>query len=399
MPASTSNRGALRRASASFFDQAIWSLGNFVLAVGSAIWLSSPAYAQIVMVQLVYALALQAGRGAAGEATLTNRDGATPGTALTLGLLVGLAIAVPLAGIAVVFGSGALLALAFGLPALLAQDGHRYDLMRTNRDRQLVATDAAWTLLTALGVVVWGSTGRLTPTLLVALWAAGAAIPVVPAISGLVRPRAALKWLEHNRVQVRKLVAENVISRGGPPLAMLSAGSILATSDFAMVGLSRSVIAPLQLGFTAGLVVAQRELPERSGASRARIGSRIRNAMAVGGSLGAIAFALAASNYRDLLQAVTSSRDIGILVGSWAAVLAAAGWLQGERALLRTDGLGAPAPRFQAGIACAMIGGAIVGSATGEPVGTILGLAAGHWFGAFRFTRERHRREAAIGTD
>lgn len=399
-------------------DQAVSSVGNFLLGAYVARELGARELGALALAFLAYAVVQNLSRALATD-PLTVRHStstaaewraavrASTAVALLVGTAAGAASAV-LGG--VLLGPDhtvgvALLALAAGLPGLTLQDSWRYAFFCVGRGRQAFANDVVWTLLLALGLGIEDALGLVSVAWAVATFGATAWLAggygvlqarVVPTL------RHAWAWLRHTRELGPRFVIENLTLSLGSQLRSVV---LAATAGLSQVGAIRG--AEMLVGPVAALLmgIAQVAVPETVRAARRGRRSFERMCAALSGGLGAVSVA-----WLVMLLAIFPFGPGELALGQvWpdaralvlpVALSATLGCCQvgpsaGLRALARAD----LSWRCQLSVTCTYIGlgtaGALLAGARGTAWGTCVAALIGSGIWTFAMRRATAQRFGA----
>jgi O-antigen/teichoic acid export membrane protein len=384
-------------------DQAVSSLGNFLLGVFVARLLGAESLGALGLAFVAYAIALNCSRAlstdavmvrfsAAGKDSWRAAVAAAGGVALLAGLVSGvLCVGLGLALKAHTPGSeagAAFLALGIVLPGLMLQDSWRSAFFAAGEGAKTFLNDTVWTVLMigalALGYVL--HLRGLTFALLVfggTAWIAGLfgiwQAKIVP------RPGLAIGWLHRHRDLGLRFLVENVVLGAGGQIRSVV---VAATGGLAAAGAIRG--AEMVIGPVVALLmgVGQVAVPE---AARALTRGR-RPLLKLGGLLsgGLASIALA----WGLVVVVVFPLGIGELVlgDVWpeahvlvlgVVVSSAAGCAQvGPSAALRALGRADLTMQCQITVTTLFVGMAAVGAVLWDAQGAVWGTAVASLIGA-----------------
>lgn len=253
-------------------SQAISSVGNAVLVIVGARWMSQRSFGDFSLTYAGVLLVSQLMRVALGEASLLgalsddDRHRSAP-------LLLGSAwIIAPLLGVvAIVVTAGAArdvsLAIAVGAAVCLVSTTEitRYALLALGLVRNALVLDTGWTLIEFALLAVARIWLDVTPAILLWCWSLSAAVTMAPSILRI-RPRATRAALRHttaNQHWWRLTLNESLLTATSYTLLAVLA----ATAGTAAVGALRASLLPflwVQLSLAAAwLVVLSRRPSER----------------------------------------------------------------------------------------------------------------------------------------
>lgn len=402
------HRSALRRQVAGrlswgIADQAVSSLGNFLLGVFVARLLGAESLGALGLAFVAYAIALNCSRALSTDAVMVRfsavgsdrwRDAvsAAGGVALLSGLVsgvgcvtLGLALKVHTPGSEV---GAAFVALGIVLPGLVLQDSWRSAFFAAGQGVKTFLNDVVWTVLMigglALGYVL--NLRGITFALLVfggTAWVAGLfgiwQAKIVP------RPREAIGWLRRHRDLGLRFLVENVVLGAGGQIRSLV---VAATGGLAAAGAIRG--AEMVIGPVAALLmgVGQVAVPE---AARALTRGRRALLIIAGGLSGGLA--VVAMMWGIVLVLVFPLGIGRLLLGDvWphahvlvlgVMVSSAAGCAQvGPSAALRALGRADLTMRCQITATVLFVGLATAGGLLWDAQGTVWGTAIASILGA-----------------
>lgn len=380
-----------------FGDQAVSSLGNFLLGFLVARNVDTATFGAFSIAYTTYVVVVGILRGAVAQplmirysATDTTQWRDASARASGFALLAGLVIAAGCLGVGLVIGSTvgiALAAMAITLPALLVQDTWRFALFAHDRGRSAFVNDLIWLLvqlpalafafsfqadgdIIALALLAWGLAGAVAA--LVGCWQVG----VLP------RPSASRGWLGEHRALIPRFVAEATASLTSSQLALYGVGALAGLATLGELRVGQLLIGPILVPFIGLQLVA---LPQAVRALGYSVGRLRRLCLAAGGGMAAIAVAWGAfislipDEIGQALLGVNwapAERLVFILALGLAASSLSSGALIGLRAF-------AAAPRslratvVSSTIATiATIGGAVWGGAMGAALGILIAHTA-----------------------
>jgi O-antigen/teichoic acid export membrane protein len=252
-----------------FADQAVSSLGNFLLGFLVARAVDTATFGAFSIAYTTYVVVLGIVRGAVAQPLIVRysasdetswraASGRAAGFALVIGLAVGAGCLVAGLAIGGVVGGG-LVALAVMLPGLLVQDTWRYALFAHERGRSAFANDLVWLAvqLPVMGLVLW--LGRDVAFLALLGWgAAGTAAALIGVRQVGVRPRpeAATDWLREHRVLIPRYVAEATASLTSSQLALYGVGALAGLTTLGELRVGQLLIGPILVIFIGLQLVA-----------------------------------------------------------------------------------------------------------------------------------------------
>ncbi len=294
----------LGRLSWGIADQAVSSLGNFLLGVFVARLMGAASLGALGLAFVAYAIALNCSRALSTDAVMVrfsaaSKDGwrqavaAAGGVALFVGVLSGV-ICVGLGLVLKQYTPGseagaAFIALGIVLPGLMFQDSWRSAFFAAGQGAKTFVNDTVWTVL-MVGVLAAGYAADIrgiTFALLVfggTAWVAGLfgiwQSRIVP------RPGLAIGWLrKHRDLGVRFLIENVVLGAGGQIRALV----VAATGGLAAAGAIRG--AEMVIGPVAALLmgVGQVAVPEAARALTRGRRALLRLGAALSGGLAVVA--------------------------------------------------------------------------------------------------------------
>ena len=252
-----------------FADQAVSSLGNFLLGFLVARAVDTAAFGAFSVAYMTYVVVLGITRGAVAQPLIVRYSGTDDarwkagsaragGFAFVTGLIIGAACLVIGLAIGGLVGPG-LVAVGITLPGLLVQDTWRYALFAGDRGRLAFMNDLIWLAiqLPALGLVLW--LGRdVGYTALLAWGAAGTVAAVVGGrmVGVGLRPEASVGWLREHRVLVPRYVAEAMASLTSSQLALYGVGAVAGLATLGELRVGQLLIGPVLVIFIGLQLVA-----------------------------------------------------------------------------------------------------------------------------------------------
>ncbi|MEU4197372.1 hypothetical protein AB0E69_36125 [Kribbella sp. NPDC026611] len=376
-------------------DQAVSSLGNFLLGVFVARLLGATGLGALGLAFLAYSIALNCSRAlstdalmvrysVAGETSRREAVAASSGVALLVGVaggaacvLVGLALKLQTHGAE---AGAAFIALGIVLPGLTLQDSWRSAFFAAGEGAKTFLNDTVWTVLMVAVLFAgqylhFGITGALLSfggTAAVAgifgSWQAG----VVP------RPAGAIGWLRrHGDLGLRFLVENVVLGAGGQIRTLI----VAATGGLAAAGAIRG--AELLVGPVAALLmgVGQVAVPEAARALRRGGHSLWRLCAGLSGGLsvislgwGAVILLIFPLGIGELVLGSVWPGSRALALG--VIVSASAGCLHvGPSAGLRALGRADQTMRCQLVVTTLFVGLALVGGVLWNAQGVVWGTA------------------------
>ncbi|MFB6725984.1 hypothetical protein ACFCV3_37785 [Kribbella sp. NPDC056345] len=294
----------LGRLSWGIADQAVSSLGNFLLGVFVARLMGAASLGALGLAFVAYAIALNCSRAlstdavmvrfsAAGKDSWRQAVAAAGGVALFVGVLSG-AVCVGLGVVMKQYTPGseagaAFIALGIVLPGLMFQDSWRSAFFAAGQGAKTFVNDTVWTVL-MVGVLAVGYAADIrgiTFALLVfggTAWVAG--LFGIWQSRILPRPGLAIGWLrKHRDLGVRFLIENVVLGAGGQIRALV----VAATGGLAAAGAIRG--AEMVIGPVAALLmgVGQVAVPEAARALTRGRRALLRLGAALSGGLAVVA--------------------------------------------------------------------------------------------------------------
>lgn len=263
-PAPTRVRGLAHRLRWSVADQAISSLGTFLMTVVVARSVGAASFGAFALAFAGYSVAIGVARAVVAEpaaviaATNEPTSAATDGGGLAavvaavagaLGALVAIALPGDLSELRTLW-----LALCLLLPGLVLQDVARTILIVAARPRAAFTNDLMWLTLQFAGFGIAIASGRATATVLFAVWGVSGSLA---AIAGFVQlghaPRMthAGKWARTTRALWQAFVVENLAMAAGWQIALVALATV---SDVVAVGAVRgaqTLYGPISLIYLA----------------------------------------------------------------------------------------------------------------------------------------------------
>ena len=252
-----------------FADQAISSLGNFLLGFFVARAVDAAAFGAFSIAYTTYVLLVGVARGAVAQPLIVRysatdaanwRSGAAraAGFAFVIGLVGGAACLLLGLTIGGVVGRG-LLAVAVSLPGLLVQDAWRYALFAHERGRSAFLNDLIWLAIQVPALAVIASVGQeVVPAALLAWGGAGTVAALVGGrqVGVSLQPRQSLAWLREHRVLIPRFVAEAVASLTSSQLALYGVGALAGLATLGELRVGQLLIGPVLVIFIGLQLVA-----------------------------------------------------------------------------------------------------------------------------------------------
>ena len=247
-------RQVLGRLSWGIADQAVSSLGNFLLGVFVARLMGAASLGALGLAFVAYAIALNCSRALSTDAVMVRfsaagkenwRDAVAAATGVAL--MVGAVSGVVCIGLGVALqqltpgseAGAAFIALGIVLPGLMFQDSWRSAFFAAGQGAKTFANDTVWTVL-MVGVLAAGYVADfkgITFALLVfggTAWIAG--LFGIWQSRILPRPALAISWLRKHRDLGQRFLIENVVLGAGGQIRSLV---VAATGGLAAAGAIR----------------------------------------------------------------------------------------------------------------------------------------------------------------
>jgi O-antigen/teichoic acid export membrane protein len=306
-----------------FGDQAVSSLGNFLLGFLVARNVDTATFGAFSIAYTTYVVALGVLRGAAAQPLIVRYSGAeedrwraASGRAAGLALVAGLVIAAGclVAGLVVGQTVGrALVALAVTLPGLMVQDTWRYALFADDRGRSAFINDSIWLAvqLPALAVAL-AMGGDIVVTALLAWGGAGlvAALVGIRQVGVRPRPTATRAWLREHRELIPRFVAEAMASLTSSQLALYGVGALAGLTTLGELRVGQLLIGPILVIFIGLQLVAVPQAVRALGHSVARL-----RRLCIAAGLGMAGIAVAWGAFISLLPDSIGEALLGV---NWA---------------------------------------------------------------------------------
>ncbi|HEX6597589.1 MAG TPA: hypothetical protein VF045_11670 [Acidimicrobiales bacterium] len=260
--------GRLRRRVAwNLSAQALWSASNFVLVLLALVSVPARPFAVFSVAITTYYLAAQLARAVVGIPVLLAGPGpeesppdGDPSAAMSASVLLGVAVAVPVAGIGLLWreGLGPFLVLAAGLAPLLLQDALRH--LAIARYRPDVATQGDGVRL-ASELVLAGAVlaaGWESATALMGVWVVSAAVSAGWLVVRLdVRPRLerSVAWYRANLVLCRRLAVEFVMTASGFYVLSYALALLAGAEEVGYLRAAQTLFGPASVLLLGGAVL------------------------------------------------------------------------------------------------------------------------------------------------
>jgi O-antigen/teichoic acid export membrane protein len=301
-------RGAVaRRAAWSASSQAISSVSNFLLTI-SVLAAADPAeFATFSLCITTYLLVSQLARSLSSVPLMIlystdeeSSSGSDLNAAVGVSVMVGLAAAVILAGVASVAGRHMeqFLIVAAALPLLLFQDAIRHVAFARLRPQIAAFNDGVRLALQVGSSLVALAMGWATVPVLLALWASsgvvaglttGVRLGVAPTASGSAR------WLRRHRSLCEKLVLEFLVNSGSFYLLLYGLALLGGIGELGRLRAAQTLIGPVIVVLLAGnaLGIPESARVRDDGKRLRRLGSILSGGLAAAAGLwGAAAYGL-----------------------------------------------------------------------------------------------------------
>lgn len=239
-------------------DQGVSSLSNFALNIYVARLLGAEQYGTFGVVFVTYAFALNASRGLVTDPLMVRFShverpiwrrvvGGCTGTAVSVGLVLGVAVALAAAALRGNLGLG-FAALAVVLPGLLLQDSWRFAFFSSGRGAQAFLNDLLWlaVLVPALLALHWAHLANVFWAVLV--WGGAATLAAVVGAfqAGVVpRPLRTWQWLSAQRDLGFRYMAEGTTNSASSQLRTYGIGLLLGLAAVGYVQAATTLMAPV----------------------------------------------------------------------------------------------------------------------------------------------------------
>jgi O-antigen/teichoic acid export membrane protein len=400
------HRGLVGRAGWTFADQALSSLGNFVVAIAIARSVSPSEFGAFAVVFMLYLILLQFSQAISTE-PLVVRFSASPvsewhsavksstGAALTLGVIAAVGTAIVALFLGGVLGS-TLLALAVALPGLLLQDAWRFAFFAKGSPARAAVNDFVWTGIQILVIFALLIEGRPSITALVLAWggsATTAALVGVFQARVIPDPTRIFVWLRAHSDLAPRYVAEFVVFRASKLLTFYIVGIIAGLAALGTLRAAIVLVGPVTFIFTGSVLFA---VPEAARLRKSSLTEFRRMILLLSVTLTGIALVCGAC-----VAALPDSIGSWMLGDTWPSVkailvpvvlsMAGSAALVGPWTALRA--LGAAAASLRVGWATAVntaVAGS-VGALAADLYGAAAGLALASWVSAYVWWREYSR--------
>ncbi len=265
---------ALRRLGWGVADQGISSLSNFALGLFVARTYGAGGFGAFTLAFVTYSVVLNAARGLGTDPLLVRHTGpadevwrratgSATGTALTVGVVGGLACVVAGLLLPSAIGGG-FLVLGLGLPGLMLQDSFRFAFFACGRGRAAFTNDVVWTLLLVATLGVLHATGAGSASVCLLVFGATATLAaVVGALQARVVPRPVRigSWLRTHRALSFRYLLENVSQSMAAQIRSFVVGGVVGLAAVGYVRSSEILMGPF-LVLLMGL--SQVAVPEAS---------------------------------------------------------------------------------------------------------------------------------------
>lgn len=252
-----------------FADQAVSSLGNFLLGFLVARAVDTATFGAFSVAYTTYVILVGVVRGAtaqplmvrysaAADAAWHAAAGRAAGLALVIGILGGamcVAIGLAIGGLV----GHSLMAVGVSLPGLLVQDTWRYAMFAAERGRSAFVNDLAWLVIQVPALImVVGAGHDIAPAGLLAWGGAGTAAALLGGYQIGVRldPSGSRSWLREHRILVPRYVAEAMASLTSSQLALYGVGAAAGLSTLGELRVGQLLIGPVLVVFIGLQLVA-----------------------------------------------------------------------------------------------------------------------------------------------
>lgn len=286
-----------------FGDQAVSSLGNFLLGFLVARNVDTATFGAFSVAYTTYVVVVGILRGAVAQPLMIRYSAAdasgwrdASARASGFALLAGVVISAGCLAIGLAIGSTvgvALAAMAVTLPALLVQDTWRFALFAHDRGRSAFVNDLVWLVIQvpALAVALSFDKDRDVVALAFLAWGlAGAVAAVVGCwqVGVLPRPSASRGWVREHRALIPRFVAEATASLTSSQLALYGVGALAGLATLGELRVGQLLIGPILVAFIGLQLVA---VPQAVRALGHSVGRLRRLCLVAGGGMAAIAVA------------------------------------------------------------------------------------------------------------
>jgi O-antigen/teichoic acid export membrane protein len=394
----------IRRIGLSVVDQGVTSAGNLAVTVIAARSLSVDDFGAFTIAYTVSVLALGATRSLTSEPMMIRFSNEDQPTARRAGshsagvaMLIGIAIGIGLAGVALFFSGSvrtALLIVAVGLPGLLLQDAWRFVCFSLGRPGVALINDSVWfAILLALTGVIRLAT---TPTIatIAATWVGTSAIcAVIGAIQLRLLPAIshAWAWLRDHFDLASRFFLDYATAGGASYVTILVLGVVAGLPAAAAVRGVLTFFGPINVVFAGCSVALIPEGVRLAHRDRPRLGRFVRTlAMSLTGAaalwlvVGLVlpsrfGVAILGQTWDDA-RAVLPAMGLGLVAGGvTGAAFVGLRSLGDARRNLRSRMTSLPV------LLVLPVGGALIADATGYAVGFALAatVAAVVWWRQF----------------
>jgi O-antigen/teichoic acid export membrane protein len=264
--------GLVGRVSWGILDQAVSSLGNFVLSICAARGLPVSGFGAFSLAFVFFIFLVNASRGVATDPLMVRFSGpetpewrravgAASGAALNLGLLAALcSLAAGLVAGGPVGTSFA--ALAVGLPGLLLQDSYRCALFSRGQGKRVFLNDLLWSVLQVAGLGVLLSLDKVSITALMLVFGGTATVAAGFGWwqTGLApRPTWTRSWFATHRSLSGRYLIENIAVGGARQVQVFALGAVAGLAAVAQQRAAEILMGPFLI-LLAG--VGQVSVPE-----------------------------------------------------------------------------------------------------------------------------------------
>ncbi len=379
-------------------DQAISSLGNFILVAAVARITKTDEFGAFALAYLVYGLGLFLFRAACGDVLLLRtRSGVDDresiyGGFLAVAIALGAAIGLLVAGVALVAGGdlrAPMLALAVVFPVVLAQDGFRYSLISGGQSGSAALADGVWLFL-QLGAFVAASAAAVLQSGagLLLLWGGTSLISTGVAFVRLrvgPRPAELRPWLIAGGGRMKALAADFFVFSGTIYAGLYAVPLVASLAVLAALRAAQLLFAPFEVMMNGARLITLPAVANAIPLGRARY--RRRAGMIT------LVFAGVAAAWGLLVVALPNSIGEAVLGQNWSVAepllpAYAIGYVAAAASASAMDGVRSAGGARRIVVARLLTGllqggGILLGVAIGGGQGGATGFALGMWLGFF----------------
>jgi len=394
-------------------DQSLSSLTNFALGVLAARTLPSANFGAFALVFAAYVIGLGAARAitsepfsirfsAVSQAEWKNGAALTSGTALVVGVVVGLSCILAALIVGGSLGSG-LVALGATMPGLLLQDTWRFILFSRSRGAAAFSNDLFWAVALFVGVTILLATGAESVGLLVLIWGGAGTLAGLFGLlqtSVLPLPGRSLQWLREQKDLVPRFLGELAVMSVVGQVTVFGLGAIAGLAEAGALRAGQLLLGPLNVLYLGLSVVA---VPEGVRALRVSARRLLRICRRL-----SVFFVMCALGLGTAMWALPDQMGTALLRGNWmgahrvvlplAVAMAGFGAVLGAGIGLRALAAARLSLRARLLVAPLSLMGGLGGAATSGATGAAWGLAlaavggAGVWWGYFLRGLREHGR-------